>query len=222
MPIRNGVRRRRHGREPGQPRRALERQGLDRQPMPVPGRSIAEGMDAVSCPSAANCTAVGEFITGQDDHQPLAEHWDGTAWTMQPMPVVADTAEFDSVSCPNAGACVAVGNAPVDEGPPLPLAATWVAPAEAASDGSAPKQVRGADGGALHVCALLHRGRGRLRHCRRLPPASATRLPSPGDPVGRPEVDDVVTPAQAGTNLESVACSSWRACTESDRPPPRW
>lgn len=60
----------------------------------------------VSCPSATDCVAVGQFMDGL-----LAEHWDGTSWSAQQIPKPAATyATLSSVSCTAATACIAVGD----------------------------------------------------------------------------------------------------------------
>jgi len=42
---------------------------------------------------------------------PLAEAWDGTAWTVVPTPVLTNSAgTLDGVSCTSASSCIAVGN----------------------------------------------------------------------------------------------------------------
>jgi hypothetical protein len=69
---------------------------------------------AVSCTSATNCTAVGDYDAG-GNALALAERWDGTTWKMQKTPEVprdpgGDTQNFlNGVSCANANTCIAVG-----------------------------------------------------------------------------------------------------------------
>ena len=61
----------------------------------------------VSCPTADNCTAVGESATGTA----LVEQWNGTSWATVPTtdPPGVTSAELTGVSCPNAASCYAVG-----------------------------------------------------------------------------------------------------------------
>jgi hypothetical protein len=77
-------------------------------------------LSAVSCAAPANCTAV-EFT--------VAEHWDGTSWTSQalPLPTGAAHGEFDAVSCASAASCTATGLyfKPGGRSPALPVAAHW-------------------------------------------------------------------------------------------------
>jgi hypothetical protein len=75
-----------------------------------PGSSSLVG--AVSCPSARNCYAVGQY-TPKDSlaWAPLIEHWDGSEWFQQTAPVPRGTSygTLSGVSCPTRKFCVAVG-----------------------------------------------------------------------------------------------------------------
>ncbi|MGA2013282.1 MAG: hypothetical protein ABSH51_22475 [Solirubrobacteraceae bacterium] len=66
----------------------------------------------VSCASPASCAAVGFFENARGAQAPLAEYWDGRAWTIQRTPdrrsATADT--LSGVSCPAVGRCVAAGS----------------------------------------------------------------------------------------------------------------
>jgi hypothetical protein len=81
---------------------------LQRTPS-VPG-AASTVLNALSCPSATACTAVGESFIRNGD-QPLAEAWDGTAWHTQPIagPTGSSNTELFGVSCSSASACTAVG-----------------------------------------------------------------------------------------------------------------
>ncbi|HEY1917581.1 MAG TPA: hypothetical protein VGH27_18585 [Streptosporangiaceae bacterium] len=79
---------------------------------PLPADSVGGGaLESVSCASATNCTAVGSYLDkGSYD---LAEHWNGSAWTVQhtPSPGAGSSPEdgLNSVSCVSASSCTAVG-----------------------------------------------------------------------------------------------------------------
>jgi hypothetical protein len=78
----------------------------------LPSPAGAEGtfpLD-VSCRSATDCAAVGDYYNGTDN-VPLAEALTGPAWSVQatPAPAGALYSTLDAVSCPAAGDCVAVG-----------------------------------------------------------------------------------------------------------------
>ena len=70
---------------------------------------------AVSCATAAACTAVGETIDGITD-RPTAEHWNGATWRNESPPSppnapgYSNNSYFTSVSCPTKPMCVAVGS----------------------------------------------------------------------------------------------------------------
>jgi hypothetical protein len=82
----------------------------------TPGRAAAAGSGggfaAVSCSSARNCYAVGEYTPkGTNATAALIEHWNGATWSKQNAPVPSGTTfgELTAVSCPSATFCVAVG-----------------------------------------------------------------------------------------------------------------
>ena len=81
------------------------------QTTPVPTGANFSILDGVSCTSATNCMAVGSYETPGSNSLPLAEHWDGSSWSIQAMPVPAGGFGFQvkAVSCPTAASCTAVG-----------------------------------------------------------------------------------------------------------------
>jgi hypothetical protein len=78
------------------------------QPTRNPGGHQGSLLNAVSCPSARTCIAVGGYAPTSRAIVTLAERWNGTKWAVQHMPRVKDTALF-GVSCSSARACTAVG-----------------------------------------------------------------------------------------------------------------
>jgi hypothetical protein len=64
-------------------------------------------LQSVSCPADLWCAAVG---TGFDSQKavPIAQVWDGTAWTVTPLPALSPDADLD-VSCASPTFCMAVG-----------------------------------------------------------------------------------------------------------------
>jgi hypothetical protein len=82
--------------------------GWSLQPVPVPSGPPPYGgnneLQAVSCSSAAACTAVGSG----DVNGPLAERWDGSSWQLQTVPGPPGGV-LTGVSCPTATSCTAVG-----------------------------------------------------------------------------------------------------------------
>jgi hypothetical protein len=82
------------------------------KPMPgAVGRPTA--LVGVSCASNAACTAVGLQVRPPGIVLPVAERWDGSAWTIEPTPSPAGTksAVLQSVSCTSPTMCVAAGAA---------------------------------------------------------------------------------------------------------------
>jgi hypothetical protein len=80
-------------------------------PNPV---SAVSGLSGLACTSATSCIAVGGYFVSsgnESNHYSLAEHWDGTQWTIVPTPNVPDA--FDSplmgVACAAPTDCFAVG-----------------------------------------------------------------------------------------------------------------
>ena len=68
-------------------------------------------LNGVSCASASNCTAVGEYYrTARGPQLTLVERWNGTAWRVQPSPSIGRYSTLDSASCPTATSCTAVGS----------------------------------------------------------------------------------------------------------------
>jgi hypothetical protein len=76
---------------------------------------INASLSSVSCTAASDCMAVGavqEQRSGSFQFFPLAEHWNGTAWTVLPTPGPRHPGGGDllsSVSCTSGTSCMAVG-----------------------------------------------------------------------------------------------------------------
>lgn len=97
------------------------------QPIPIPARSPQAQLYGVSCVSATSCTAVGfYYVNAGGSSAPLAEHWNGTRWAVQPVPLpqLGSDAQLEGVSCPTATSCTAVGQY-TSLGGTFPFAARW-------------------------------------------------------------------------------------------------
>jgi hypothetical protein len=82
------------------------------QPAPnPPGANSETSLNGVSCPSPSDCTAVGDHQDAIGDDFTLAEHWDGSHWTIQHSPTLNSHAggTLLGVSCPSPSDCTAVG-----------------------------------------------------------------------------------------------------------------
>jgi hypothetical protein len=97
------------------------------QTVPAPAGSKGETLDAVSCSSSADCTAVGDWAPYRGAERALAEHWNGTSWAVQSTPRVAGAidAELLSLSCASATDCTAVGDSTGAAGTTFALAERW-------------------------------------------------------------------------------------------------
>jgi hypothetical protein len=103
-------------------------------PTPTPPGSLniyRWSLDAVSCPSANACVAVGSVFYGTQ-LVTLAEHWDGTQWSIQTTPnpnsrpwTGQGYKTLDAVSCSSATACTAVGEFPNSSGTEVALVERW-------------------------------------------------------------------------------------------------
>lgn len=74
-----------------------------------PSGSIEDGLSGVSCTSSASCTAVGAYTKKPDTGLTLAEHWNGSTWTVQQTAFPPRHKVLNALSCTSASACTAVG-----------------------------------------------------------------------------------------------------------------
>jgi hypothetical protein len=82
------------------------------QKPPTPPDTLFSAFNAVSCTSIHVCTAVGYYTGagGLPTSQTLAEQWDGSRWTIEPMPAISSgPASLNGVWCTSSRACTAVG-----------------------------------------------------------------------------------------------------------------
>jgi hypothetical protein len=96
------------------------------QPVPLPSGSRKGVLYAVSCTSAASCTATGLYTKSRATVA-LAEYWNGSTWTIQPTPSPSGSegASLTGVSCTLAASCTAVGYYSTSSEPELTLAEYW-------------------------------------------------------------------------------------------------
>ena len=80
------------------------------QSIPSPAGATGTYLQALSCPSAAACMAVGNYYNGSTT-VPLAEAWNGAKWSAQSPPAIAGAfyGTLFAVSCQATGDCVAAG-----------------------------------------------------------------------------------------------------------------
>src|SRR5215471_5851087 len=70
------------------------------QTVPIPAGAQGGELASASCISPTSCTAVGFYVMTGGENLPLAEHWDGTSWAVQAVPVPSGGGELLGVSCP--------------------------------------------------------------------------------------------------------------------------
>lgn len=82
------------------------------QSIPNPPASTGTLLTGLSCASPTSCVATGYYDTSTVTFQALAEHWDGSTWTIQTIPVSPDTenSQLNAVWCVSAASCTAVGS----------------------------------------------------------------------------------------------------------------
>ncbi|TMB91861.1 MAG: hypothetical protein E6J45_04350 [Chloroflexi bacterium] len=80
------------------------------QATPTPAGAVATVLSGVSCPSTTSCTAVGAYANSSNVTVTLAEHWNGSAWTVQltPNPAAAKSSRLFGVSCATTALCEGV------------------------------------------------------------------------------------------------------------------
>jgi hypothetical protein len=112
---------------------------------PAPKKSVDSALASVSCISASDCVAVGEYDggAGGPGYRTLSEVWNGTAWSIVPSPnKTTEDNGLDGVSCTSASNCVAVGYYSYAHDTPLALIESWngsawsIVPAPARSNDS--------------------------------------------------------------------------------------
>jgi hypothetical protein len=90
--------------------------------IPGPPGVQSVSLDAISCPTAKLCMAVGSMAT-----DPMFARWNGRQWTVRSArtPTGQSRAYLTAVSCPTRSFCAAVGYASRRNGRPRPLAEHW-------------------------------------------------------------------------------------------------
>ena len=93
----------------------------------VPGGQAGADLDGVTCRTARWCLGVGSKASGDVTSVPVADRWNGTAWTQArpPVPAGATTAGLSAAACTGTRACTAVGSFARGTGAPRPLAERW-------------------------------------------------------------------------------------------------
>lgn len=151
--------------------------------MPTDTLGATSSLNAVSCASADDCTAVGSNGVASG----LVAHFDGATWASIPVPHTSYYDTLYGVACPAADACIAVGvSSPSGNGPPpATIAMRW--------DGTQWQMTpTGTPGGSLFQGVSC---------------ASATECVAVGIRGGNPAGPDVLLRRWDGTAWTSIAVS---------------
>lgn len=203
------------------PRRALVAErwngngwGLVPVPNP-PGMTPAGGnLESVSCTGPSACMAVGAYANSSGQPQPLSERWNGTRWSVVPIPHLPDAQAtlLNSVACTSASACTAVAAAVNASGTRVTLAERWNGTRWSIQPTPNPAGTRGAELSGVDCTG----------------PSTCTAVgaavDSAGDPVGptlaerwngtKWSIQPTPNPSSpGGGTLTWVACPSPSACT---------
>jgi hypothetical protein len=176
---------------------------------PVSGRAQFAVLTGVWCTSPRACTAVGYYQSAQRQ-LPLAETWNGTGWTRQPMPAPAPSkgAVLTSVSCAARRSCAAVGYSFSTSDPANETALTeirtgtrWASHPAAAPTGILSSNLQGVWCTKPGICTAV---------------GSYTATPETGATLAETwngtRWSLQPTPSQ-GYMLDAVSCTTARACT---------
>ncbi len=84
------------------------------------GKEDGNQLDAVRCPSATSCWAVGEYQKGNNGKLDQILHWTGKKWFVVSAPtpggtLTGDVNELNDVACTSAASCWAVGDYGTDD-----------------------------------------------------------------------------------------------------------
>jgi hypothetical protein len=97
------------------------------QVTPKPTGAKDSELYGVSCTSTGACTAVGSYLNSSSVAVPLAERWNGEAWSVQepPAPAGAKESGLFGVSCTSSSVCTAVGGYVNSAGVYVAFAESW-------------------------------------------------------------------------------------------------
>ena len=171
------------------------------QPVPSPaGARRGAELSAVSCPSADRCFAVGQYFT-KSGSVALGETWKGGRWTVQPLPGAVTNTYLLGVTCVTPRACVAVGS----YGTEIWNGTSWRFVPMATPTGGQVISLNGVSCTSASACTAVGsyftRNAGPLNLAETWN-GTAWRVQATPNPM-----------AQGRNQLNSVSCTSPRACT---------
>jgi hypothetical protein len=177
----------------------------------LPARHV--DLASVSCTTQTLCTAVGSsFPYGTGPARPLAERWEGTAWTIQRSAAKPANAVLNSVSCGSSAGCIAVGvrNGTGDNyGDTYPLAERWNGTRWSATSVPRPFADGSADDATLYSVSCTSN-----RACTAVGSDDDAGVPLVERWNGsRWSIQPTTAPSLDGGVLFDVSCTSGRSCT---------
>jgi hypothetical protein len=101
--------------------------GWQLQAPPSPEGAKASSLLGVSCATGESCEAVGEYTSSAGVETPLAEHWNGSKWTLQTaaVPTGAKASSLLRAFCTSSTSCEAIGSYKNSSGTQVVLAELW-------------------------------------------------------------------------------------------------
>jgi hypothetical protein len=169
-----------------------------------------DALDGITCTSANACTAVGGTFAAPRTARTLAERWNGTSWSAQPVPVPAGTRTslLEGLSCVSASACTAVGYWQNSSGNQSVLIERWngtawsVQPApDPGTHGASLSAVSCVSASACTTVGFYDTNSGDQRTLAEVWDGTAW------------SVQPTASPANAGSQLNGVACRAPKTCT---------
>ena len=94
-------------------------------PVPIPGGTTVDRLQAVTCESTRLCWAVGGVDGATAQGMSLVERWNGRTWSIVPSPGPRGDSFLQSVSCSSSQSCWAVGIANDMREPVAALVEHW-------------------------------------------------------------------------------------------------
>ena len=181
-------------------------------PVPSPAGATGSRLLAVSCRSPRSCAATGSYDTRSGKTLALAGTWNGARWELRPAPSPAGStdAALESVSCTSPRACTAAGFYFTRSGKGLALAErwngmTWRIQATAAPASALEVFLGGVACTRVNSCVAIGvytDAKGRTDPLVETWNGARWRIQTVPSPAGAADVE-----------LDSVSCTSPRACT---------
>ena len=176
------------------------------QPTPAPARAQSPFLNSVACTAPSACTAVGAANPFTPTPQTLAEHWDGTRWSIQATPSPGPSVLI-GLACAPATSCTAVGFSDLNGSTAVLVerspGTTWSAQAAPSPPGAAASFLNSVWCASRSACVTVGATTSRSR-------AVATLAQRWNGRAWR--IQPIPSPAGGGA-LNSVSCTSLSACT---------